>query len=81
MTTDPDILLPKVIIARAGGAAAVADASCGTLSSWAVYKWTANGIPERHWPLIMRLAGVSAEQLLLGNAALRRPTPTSEAAE
>ena len=53
------ILDARQIVRAAGGATAVARAAADwrhpvTLSS--VYKWTVNGIPEAHWPLIMRLA-------------------------
>lgn len=71
------------IIKRAGGADAIADRSEGKLSRWAVYKWQAKGIPDPHWPLLIEMAGVKAEDLLSANVRLRRasasPAPQSGA--
>jgi hypothetical protein len=49
------------IVARCGGAAFLATQV--SLSAWAVYKWYRDGIPNRHWPTIIELSGVSAAEL------------------
>lgn len=42
------------------------------LSHWAVRKWPATGIPERHWPLLMKLRkDLSLEELHAANEAAR----------
>lgn len=66
------------IIKAAGGPAKVADASSGVVSVDAVYKWPKIGIPDRHWPLVMPLAGASAEEMLAANVAARSPSDTPE---
>jgi hypothetical protein len=46
-----------------------------------VYKWRKSGIPERHWPLIMRLAKVSIGKIFAANQRLREgPEVQGEAA-
>lgn len=47
------------------------------LSSWGVYKWRSNGIPEKHWPLIKDLSGASVEEIFNANAALKAPAVAS----
>lgn len=37
----------------------------------AVRKWSLNGIPDVHWPAVMRLAGVTIEQIYSANVAIR----------
>ncbi|WP_375142885.1 hypothetical protein [Pelagibacterium sp. 26DY04] len=37
----------------------------------AVYKWPKIGIPDRHWPTIIRLAGCTAQDLFEANLAAR----------
>lgn len=64
------------IIKRAGGAPAIETASDGEVKAGAVYKWPKIGVPDRHWPLLMRLSGASADELLTANIAAR--TPNSE---
>jgi hypothetical protein len=61
------------IISDAGGAAAIADASQGAIKKDAVYKWPTIGIQDRHWPLLMSLTEVSAEELFAANQAARQP--------
>lgn len=64
------------IIKAAGGPAAIAEASeatDGRVSIEAVYKWPTIGIPDRHWPLIMPLAGATADEMLAANVAARSP--------
>jgi hypothetical protein len=42
------------------------------LSHWAVRKWPSTGIPERHWPLLMKLRGdLTLDELHTANEAVR----------
>jgi hypothetical protein len=59
------------IIKNAGGAAAIAAASAEKFKVDAVYKWPENGIPDRHWPLLIEMAGSSPEELFAANVAAR----------
>ena len=60
------------IVQRAGGRRKIVDASDGSVKYDAVRKWEKNGIPERHWPLILRLAGkLSINHLHDANQAVR----------
>ena len=77
------------ILDRAGGPPAILSAinrpgEKPKLTHWALYKWPSIGIPELHWPLIIRLAGVTAEELYRANVAARaaqKPAPeTADAA-
>lgn len=61
------------IIERAGGASAIAEASKGRIKKDAVYKWPSIGIPDRHWPILIQRANVTAEQLYAANLAARAP--------
>lgn len=61
------------IIQDAGGATAIADASNGVIKKDAVYKWPTIGIQDRHWPLLMSLTRVSADELFSANQAARQP--------
>lgn len=61
------------IVKRAGGAVTIEAESLGELTAGAVYKWTKIGIPDRHWPLIMRLSRATADELLAANIAARTP--------
>ncbi|WP_415279280.1 carph-isopro domain-containing protein [Brucella sp. BZ] len=64
------------IIELAGGAAVIADASKGRIKKDAVYKWPNIGIPDRHWPIIIKLAEVSPDDLFFANCKARRvPSP------
>lgn len=73
--TRPPLTLED-IIRRAGGARRLAeqssDASGGKFSHWAVYKWPEQGIPDRYWALVCRLADVSVEQVFAACEAARR---------
>jgi hypothetical protein len=71
MDTDLNITL---IIKQAGGAAAIADASGGAIKKDAVYKWPAIGIPDRHWPILIERAGITAQDLYAANLAARSPS-------
>lgn len=59
------------IIKAAGGAGKIAEASNGTVTAEAVYKWTKIGIPDRHWALVMPLAGASPEEMFKANLSAR----------
>lgn len=67
------------IIEAAGGVAAVAERLPQRTGSdgkpidrqWAVYKWKANGVPSRHWPLLIAMSKATAAELLAANEALR----------
>lgn len=65
--------LPEIIKA-AGGARAIAEASSGVLTPDAVYKWPTIGIPDRHWPMLMRLTEVTPDELFAANQAARQET-------
>src|ERR1700761_6940834 len=59
------------ILRMAGGAVAIERESQGGVKTAAAYKWVKGGIPDRHWPLIIRLSGVTADALLAANVAAR----------
>lgn len=59
------------IIEAAGGAAKIAAATDGAVTADAVYKWQKNGIPDRHWPIVMPLAGATPDELLAANVLAR----------
>lgn len=68
------------IIKRAGGPEAIAARANGKLSRWAVYKWPSNGIPASHWPILIELAKVTANELLAANVAARSAAEPEAAA-
>lgn len=59
------------IIRDAGGARGIEAATEGRIKSDAVYKWSANGIPDRHWPVLIKHAGASPDELFEANRAVR----------
>ncbi|WP_245892890.1 carph-isopro domain-containing protein [Devosia naphthalenivorans] len=59
------------IIKKAGGPAAIAEASGGGIKKDAVYKWPSIGVPDRHWQILIERAGVTAEQLYAANLEAR----------
>jgi hypothetical protein len=65
----------RQIIDGAGGAAAVANTVTNAgdlkLTADAVYKWQHNGIPDRYWATIIRLADSSADEIFAANEAAR----------
>jgi hypothetical protein len=61
--------IPQIIEA-AGGPKGIADASNGDVNAWAPYKWKTNGIPQKHFDLIARLANVSIEHIHRANQNL-----------
>ena len=64
------------IIAAAGGHERIAEraqARGQKLSIYAPLKWRENGIPEKHWQLVMRLVrGLTPEDIYLANKKLRK---------
>lgn len=64
------------IIRRCGGAKVVAR-EAERVSVDAVYKWTKIGIPDRHWPLVIRLSGVTADELVQANTIVRAGRPVT----
>lgn len=54
-------------IKAAGGAVAIAKASQETdypiMSVKTVYKWPVNGVPQWHWPMLMKLSGATEKDL------------------
>jgi hypothetical protein len=69
----------REIIEAAGGPSAIAEASSGSVTVEAVYKWPKIGIPDRHWTFILPLAGATADEMLAANVAAR--AETAEAAQ
>lgn len=65
--------IPQIIEAS-GGAKAIQAESNGAFSVDAVYKWPTIGIPDRHWPLLIKLAGATPEELFKANAVARQET-------
>ena len=59
------------IIEASGGPRAISDASAGTITKDAVYKWHAIGIQDRHWPLLMTLTDATPEELFEANIKAR----------
>ncbi|MEC9345520.1 MAG: hypothetical protein VYB54_04785 [Pseudomonadota bacterium] len=57
------------IIRAAGGAEAVAVEAGVTVH--AVQKWARKGVPDWHWPTLMKLSGVSLEQMFGANQQIR----------
>jgi hypothetical protein len=74
------ILTIPQIIKQAGGASAIAEASGGAIKKDAVYKWPSIGIPDRHWPILIERAHVSAEQLFSANVVARTPSQAERVA-
>lgn len=74
------------IIKAAGGADAIAERLPKRRNTdgskrdprWAVYKWKTNGVPARHWPVLIELAGATPDELLSANTAAQ--SASSEAA-
>ena len=68
------------IISACGGPVGIAAASGQDLTHWAVRKWPTIGIPERHWPLLMTLQPLTAEQLFIANKVAKAHAERSKAA-
>ena len=45
------------------GTVSISEKSGDKITPNAVYKWMANGIPERHWALVMGMCPVTVEEL------------------
>lgn len=63
----------RAIIQRCGGARRISEESAKGerfVARKTVYSWLLNGIPERHWGLISRLAGVAVEDIHRANREL-----------
>ena len=75
MSKKPKPITIPEIITRAGGAVAIAaktsEVSPRPVSADAVYKWKNIGIPDYHWPIIMPMAKVTADQMLQANIIAR----------
>lgn len=77
------------IIARAGGPVAIGNVAHeldpnvdAQKMEWAARKWPSKGIPERHWDLVVALAGVTLEQIYRANKMVREASANAvEAAE
>lgn len=71
------------IIERCGGAprisAAISATGDGEITTDAVYKWRRVGIQDRHWPVLMRLTPLTADELLNANIAVRRDAAAKKA--
>ena len=72
----------RKLIADAGGPKKIAAASEKTdyeIEAKSVYDWPRIGIPERHWPILAKLAKASAEELHRANNVVRakrsKPSP------
>jgi len=64
----------KDIITDAGGPKAITAEANDAFAIDAVYKWPTIGIPDRHWPILIKLAATSPDELFEANR-LARTTP------
>lgn len=65
----------KTIIDDAGGPKKIAKASEKTdwvIVAKSVYDWPQIGIPDRHWPILIKLARATAHELMEANRVARR---------
>lgn len=63
------------IIRRGGGPDQIAQKAIENgvkLTADAVKKWRKNGIPEKHWPILMDLSGIDVKRLFAANNELRK---------
>jgi len=65
------------LIKAAGGPAKIADSVPEAITVDAVYKWQRIGIPDRYWPVVMRLANASADEMLAANVTARSPSESA----
>ena len=72
--------IPELIHA-AGGATEIAKASQGKISPGAIYKWPKIGIPDRHWFVVMPMAGATADEMHAANLAARSDHRDSQTTE
>lgn len=72
----------RKLIEDAGGPKKIADASLNTkksITAKSVYDWPQIGIPDRHWPILIKLAGATVEELYEANRVARaRPKRAQE---
>lgn len=64
----------RQLIEDAGGPKKIADASLKTkkpITAKSVYDWPQIGIPDRHWPILIKLAKATVEELYEANRAAR----------
>ena len=59
------------IIKAAGGARSIEKATNGEIKKDAIYKWASNGVVDRHWPILIELAGASPDELFAANRLVR----------
>lgn len=59
------------IIEDAGGAKAIEAAGNQAFKVDAVYKWPTIGIPDRHWPILIKLASATPDELFEANRLAR----------
>ena len=74
----------RQIIKDAGGPEKISAASGKrgpAVSVKGVYNWVRIGIPEKHWPLLLKLSRASADELYRANRLLRnRPNSSARRA-
>ena len=74
----------RKIIEDAGGPKKIAEASSKTrwpIAAKSVYDWPQIGIPDRHWPILVKLAKATAEELYEANKTARaRPKAAQQRA-
>lgn len=71
----PILSIREIIEMVPGGAEAIAKASRSTdlpIGVEAVFKWRKNGIPDGHWPLVMRLADLPLDVIYSANQRVKR---------
>ncbi len=64
----------RQIIEDAGGPKEIAKAAKNTrwkITFKSVYDWPQIGIPDRHWPVLIKLAKATAEELMEANKKAR----------
>ena len=54
------------------GAQAICETSDIDISPAAIYKWPKIGIPDRYWPVIIKLTGATPDDLYQANVEARR---------
>lgn len=69
----------REIVSDAGGPERISAASLKLekkrrITEKGVYSWHRIGIPQKHWPLIMPLAGTNERELFAANIRLSKPS-------
>lgn len=62
----------KQIITAAGGPKAITAEASESFAVDAVYKWPTIGIPDRHWPILIKLANATPDELFEANRLARQ---------